>query len=79
MNITYWYEFNDKLISNFGNVAVCGQKVHCQFNISPRTDSMKELVEDLAPRVNTLVNTLNCIEIFHLLHNLTLTPALNKH
>ena len=42
---------------------------------------MKELVNVLAPKVQQLVTTLNCLTIFHpmnKLHNLTLTPALNE-
>ena len=80
-NITDWNKFKNKLINDFGNVTAYRCEVQCQFNHSPRSDSMKELVDVLAPKVQQLVTTLNCLAIFHptnKLLNLTLTPALNK-
>ena len=80
-NITDWNEFKIKLIDDFGNLTAFGCEVQHQFNHPPRSDSMKELVEILSPKVQQFVTTLNCLVIFHptnKLHNLTLTPALNK-
>ena len=78
---TDWNRFKDKLISSFGNVAAFKRKVHRQFNLSSRTNSIKELVGDLAPRMQTLVTTLESIAVFHpndLLNKLTLTPPLKE-
>ena len=80
-NINDWNKFMVKLINDFGNIAAFGREVQCQFNHPPRSDSMKELVEILAPKVQQLMTTLNCLSIFHptnKLHNLTLTLAPNK-
>ena len=75
LNITNQNEFKNKLINDFGNVAAFGREVQRQFNQSPRSDSMKELVDVLAPKVQQLVTTLKCLANFHpsnKFHNLTL-------
>ena len=79
--INDWDKFKNKFINDFGNVTAFGREVQHQFSLSPRTDSMKDFIKVLAPKVQQLVTNLDCIAVFHptdLLHNLTLTPAINE-
>ena len=81
-HINDWDTFRVSLIEEVGSINVFGREVNQLFDVLPPYESVQEVAEDLAPKINTLQSNLKTMGQFQKLEHLrsvAITQSLNQN